>query len=280
MGQIRRKLDNYTVVLLHAEGTGKNLNLIDMAALRVREGKEAGSVYFACGAEADRPLEEIVRDFRDFIGNDAVLTDDMDSVLPLLEELYRRMGDTFFTNTIIDAVPLFREACRQEAHPGDLEQRRQWFREEPDMEKKLRLLKNIYDEITDILFSYQREFPYWICGLTAEDERYMAGRLAPRKRSLLKTYLFWCIGCHYFYLGKPRRNAAYLLTLGGLGIWAILDLYRIPYLVDNANAVLADEVYRQYITERQSSLRDLETAGGQEDGEALPEEPDRMHRED
>lgn len=244
MGQIRRKLDNYTIVLLHAEGSGQQLKLTDMAALRVRDGREADRIYSVSGSEENSP-EKIIRKFRDFIGDDIVLTDDMDHVLPLMEELYRKLGDTFFTNTMIDLVPLYQEACRKENCAGELEAQGQRCLDEPDMEKKVRLMKNVYDDITEILFSYQDGLPYWVGSLTAPEERFMAAYMKERKRRAGRAYLSWCAGCHYFYLGRPLRNLVYLLTLGGLGIWALIDLYRIPYLVDDANQLLSRQGYRQ-----------------------------------
>ena len=34
-------------------------------------------------------------------------------------------------------------------------------------------------------------------------------------------------GAHYFYLGKTQRGLLHLATLGGLGIWTIIDIFRI-----------------------------------------------------
>lgn len=269
MGQIRRKLDNYTIVLLHAEGSGQQLKLTDMAALRVRDGREADRIYSVSGSEENSP-EEIIRKFRYFIGDDIILTDDMDHVLPLMEELYRKMGDTFFTNTMIDLVPLYQEACRKEDCAGELEIRGQRCLEEPDTEKKVRLMKDVYDDITDILFSYQDSLPYWVGSLTAPEERFMAKYMKERKRKIGRAYLCWCAGCHYFYLGRPIRNLLYLLTLGGLGIWALIDLYRIPYLVDDANQILSCRGYRQCRAELRDSGEEPEgTEAGKKDGAGI-----------
>lgn len=48
-------------------------------------------------------------------------------------------------------------------------------------------------------------------------------------------YLLWVIGCHYFYVGKAGVNIVYWLTLSGLGIWAIIDLFRMKTMVHEAN---------------------------------------------
>lgn len=51
------------------------------------------------------------------------------------------------------------------------------------------------------------------------------------------AYLFWfLLGAHYAYLGKWGVQILYWLTLGGLGIWALIDLFKIPSKVDHYNA--------------------------------------------
>jgi hypothetical protein len=41
--------------------------------------------------------------------------------------------------------------------------------------------------------------------------------------ALLCFLLGWC-GAHRFYVGKPGTAVLQLLTIGGLGIWALVDL--------------------------------------------------------
>ncbi len=50
------------------------------------------------------------------------------------------------------------------------------------------------------------------------------------------AYILWFLfGVHYFYLGRPFINILYWLTGAGLGVWAILDLFRIPKLIRDYN---------------------------------------------
>lgn len=61
-----------------------------------------------------------------------------------------------------------------------------------------------------------------------------------RSKGAFDTYLHWIIvGMHYTYLGKDRLQWFYWLTLGGLLIWAIVDLFRIPRMVNEYNSNLA-----------------------------------------
>jgi hypothetical protein len=52
-----------------------------------------------------------------------------------------------------------------------------------------------------------------------------AGEISPKSR-LATTLLAWFLGefgAHRFYLGKIGTAIAMLFTLGGLGIWALID---------------------------------------------------------
>ena len=45
--------------------------------------------------------------------------------------------------------------------------------------------------------------------------------------ALLLCLLFGCLGIHRFYVGKIGTGILMILTLGGLGIWALIDLIMI-----------------------------------------------------
>jgi len=57
------------------------------------------------------------------------------------------------------------------------------------------------------------------------------------------AYLCWFfIGIHYAYLGKWGWQILYWITLGGLGVWAIIDLFHIPTKVNNYNMKIANQI--------------------------------------
>ncbi len=62
------------------------------------------------------------------------------------------------------------------------------------------------------------------CGASLEG-KVAAGDVSPKSR-LATTLLAWFLGqfgAHRFYLGKIGTAIAMLLTMGGLGIWALID---------------------------------------------------------
>jgi TM2 domain-containing membrane protein YozV len=61
---------------------------------------------------------------------------------------------------------------------------------------------------------------------------------AVKPKSLGVAFLLWfflgAFGAHRFYLGVPRRWLM-ALTLGGVGFWALIDVFRLARFVETAN---------------------------------------------
>jgi TM2 domain-containing membrane protein YozV len=65
-------------------------------------------------------------------------------------------------------------------------------------------------------------------------------------KSTAVTYLLWFFfGLHYIYLGKIGTQFLYWITLGGLGVWAFADLFRIPGMVERKNNEIFISVQRR-----------------------------------
>lgn len=68
-----------------------------------------------------------------------------------------------------------------------------------------------------------------------------------RKKSAFFTYFFWFFfGFHYLYLGRIGIQLIYWLTIGGFGFWMLIDLFRIPGMVERKNEDIARELMAQY----------------------------------
>jgi hypothetical protein len=67
--------------------------------------------------------------------------------------------------------------------------------------------------------------------------------LISKMKSSGTAYLCWFfLGCHYAYLDKWGLQLLYWFTLGGLGIWCLLDLFHIPTKVSNYNMIISRQI--------------------------------------
>ena len=66
---------------------------------------------------------------------------------------------------------------------------------------------------------------------------------------------FLLFGTHYAYLGKWGLQILYWVTLGGFGIWMLIDLFTMPGKVNRNNA----KIFHQ-IEEIEKTDRDAEQA--------------------
>ena len=57
------------------------------------------------------------------------------------------------------------------------------------------------------------------------------------------AYICWfLLGCHYAYLGKWGLQILYWITFGGVGIWALIDLFHIPTKVNTHNLKISTQI--------------------------------------
>ncbi|HMZ56217.1 MAG TPA: TM2 domain-containing protein [Nitrospira sp.] len=68
-----------------------------------------------------------------------------------------------------------------------------------------------------------------------------------RSKSMLVAYLAWFfLGWHYLYLKRVGLQIAFWLTLGGFGLWWLVDLFRVAGIVNRMNEDAARELMVQY----------------------------------
>lgn len=57
------------------------------------------------------------------------------------------------------------------------------------------------------------------------------------------AYLFMLfLGAHYAYLDKWGLQILYWFTLGGLGVWALIDLFTMQSKIDKHNAPIFEQL--------------------------------------
>lgn len=67
--------------------------------------------------------------------------------------------------------------------------------------------------------------------------------LMSKMKSTGTAYLCWFfLGCHYAYLGKWGLQILYWFTVGGFGIWALVDLFHIPSKINAHNLKISMQI--------------------------------------
>jgi hypothetical protein len=75
--------------------------------------------------------------------------------------------------------------------------------------------------------------------LLLDDRMVFEHAYACKSKGLGAVYVAWLCGSHYAYLGRQDVQYKYWFSLGGLLIWALADLARIPGLVNGYNRNVA-----------------------------------------
>lgn len=89
----------------------------------------------------------------------------------------------------------------------------------------------------------------------------LADQLERQRKKRRYAYPAWlCLGSHYLYLGRPVVQALFWLTGGGLLVWWLVDLFRIPALVDRHNRRTVDALFRDWQLGIERRLRDAAAA--------------------
>ena len=81
--------------------------------------------------------------------------------------------------------------------------------------------------------------------MSSEQQSLFVEEYRRKKKSMGVAYLLWFFfGLYYIYLGKVGWWFVYFFTIGGLGIWAFVNLFLIPGMVRNYNKDVAMDIFR------------------------------------
>jgi len=82
--------------------------------------------------------------------------------------------------------------------------------------------------------------------LSTEQLAIVQSELDKKKKSKTVMYLAWWftggIGGHRYYLGDTKKAMAMTFTLGGLGFWALLDVFKIGKRLEEKTEILEAEI--------------------------------------
>jgi TM2 domain-containing membrane protein YozV len=82
--------------------------------------------------------------------------------------------------------------------------------------------------------------------LTTDQLQLLASEMTKKQKSGGVAWILWIFaagfGGHRFYLGRIGTGVAMLLTLGGLGIWAFIDLFLLSGMIRETNEKIENEI--------------------------------------
>ena len=67
--------------------------------------------------------------------------------------------------------------------------------------------------------------------------------LYERERKDNIVYFLWFLWFHYAYFRQWLTCAIFILTMGGMFIWWLIDLFRIPFILKAYNKKLVKELF-------------------------------------
>jgi hypothetical protein len=114
--------------------------------------------------------------------------------------------------------------------------------------------------------SLTRELPYAVTAqlaeLPQEAQREFFEEYNRNARTTSIGYILHLLvfGTHYAYLNQWVLQFFYWLTLGGLGIWTFVDLFRIPSMIEAHNNKVADQTLRHVLVKYRYGLKNPTTA--------------------
>ena len=85
--------------------------------------------------------------------------------------------------------------------------------------------------------------------MTTQNLQMIQLEMNKRQKSSAAAWLLWfflgVIGAHRYYLGKIKTGIAMTLTLGGLGIWVLVDLFLMSGMIREANEKIEADIISQ-----------------------------------
>lgn len=85
--------------------------------------------------------------------------------------------------------------------------------------------------------------------LTDSQLKLVEQEFGKKKKDSLVMYLIWlflgCFGGHRFYLGDFGVGVAQLLTLGGFGLWSLIDVAFIGKRLELKNEIIESDIIDQ-----------------------------------
>lgn len=83
-------------------------------------------------------------------------------------------------------------------------------------------------------------------GFSSQELQLLQGELEKRQKSTIVAWLLWLflggLGGHRYYMGSIGMGIAMTLTLGGLGLWSLIDAFFIMGRLRKVNGKIEEKI--------------------------------------
>lgn len=81
--------------------------------------------------------------------------------------------------------------------------------------------------------------------LTAKEKKHSLALYDLQRKSISVAYICWFFSLHYLYVRKWLLFIVFFFTLGGVGLWWFIDLFRISTILKEYNTKIAHNVIQK-----------------------------------
>lgn len=96
--------------------------------------------------------------------------------------------------------------------------------------------------------SIQKDLPSIVkrelSSMSANEQQEFVEEFTRKSKDIGTAYMLYFIGFQYSYVRKYGLQVLYFLTIYGLFLWLLIDLFRIPSMIRNYNKDVAIDVLR------------------------------------
>ncbi len=105
------------------------------------------------------------------------------------------------------------------------------------MNQEILISDSIKDQVPDYILTQ-------LAGFSAAQQSQFVDEFKRKARNPTTALILAILGLHYFYLNKFGMQALFWITLGGIWIWWIIDLFRIKSIIKDQNKDVAIDIMR------------------------------------
>ncbi len=105
----------------------------------------------------------------------------------------------------------------------------------------MRIPKNIAKQTSRVVYDK-------LVDMTDDQKRSFMEEFYRKKKQVRFGYIFWFLfGLHYAYIGRWGMQVIFWITAGGLGIWWLIDAFRMTGIIRDHNTDMSTKIMKDMV---------------------------------